>query len=176
MMDRYSRLLDALRSVNGKIDSVFQAVVKSVEGNTCTISVGDLNVTGVRLKATVTDAGTKVLITPKKDTMVLVISLSGDMKDLAVISVDEADTVQVSGNFIFNEGKRGGLPMIAELKDNLQSIKEYCEAINAALPTAFTAIGIGSAANGTTAATNYQTAMSGKSIVINDMENENIKQ
>ncbi|MNS21777.1 hypothetical protein D3C72_535470 [compost metagenome] len=80
-----------------------------------------------------------------------------------------------SPSTVFNDGKNRGLVKIKALEDNLDSLKLYIEAIHAALPGAFTAIGVGSAANGGTGSAIYLSGMAGKQIVIEDMENTDIK-
>lgn len=75
----------------------------------------------------------------------------------------------------FNGGNLGGLVKIQELKDNLDSLKTFVEAMHSALPSAFTAIGAAMSAAGANGATQYNGSMTGKSITIADMENTKIK-
>lgn len=76
---------------------------------------------------------------------------------------------------VFNGGSLGGLVKIQELKDSLDSLKTFTEAIHKAIPTAFSSVGAAMAANGALGKTSYDSAMTGKSITIADMENPKIK-
>lgn len=86
------------------------------------------------------------------------------------------DKVELASDAIeFNGGKNNGLVKIKELEKNLDSLKKYVEAINMALPSAFTAVGAAMAAAGPLGATAYQGAMAGKIIMFEKMENDKIK-
>lgn len=86
------------------------------------------------------------------------------------------EKVEVTADVVeFNGGKNKGLVKIAELEKNLDSLKKYVEAINIALPSAFTAVAAAMAANGALGATSYQASMAGKIIMFGKMENEKIK-
>ncbi len=76
---------------------------------------------------------------------------------------------------VYNEGENGGMVKVQELEQNLEYLKNYVQAINTALPGAFTAIGASSAANGANGASSYQSAMSGQVINFENMENIKIK-
>jgi hypothetical protein len=75
---------------------------------------------------------------------------------------------------VFNGGQLGGLVKLQELKDNLDSLKQFVEAVHSALPTAFNAVGASTAANGALGATSYQGAMAGKMVQFKDMEDKKI--
>lgn len=82
-MDEYKKLHDQLaRMGGGRTTAIWQGVVKSVEGQTCTVSVGNLDVPGVRLKASETEDKGRMLVTPKVGTAVTMGSLSGDLTEL----------------------------------------------------------------------------------------------
>ena len=81
-----------------------------------------------------------------------------------------------SEGWTFNNGTLNGLVKLDVLVENLNSIKKYVEAINSALPTAFTAIGSGTTANGGNGATSYNGSMAGQAVVLKNMENDKIKQ
>lgn len=86
------------------------------------------------------------------------------------------DKVSIKASAIeFNGGELGGLVKLEQLKQNLDSLKQMVEAIHSALPGAFTAIGAGAAANGPGGSTAYTTAMTGKTIILTDMENTKVK-
>lgn len=85
-MDEYRRLQKLLRGAGGgRETTLYQGVVKSVEGQTCTVTVGKVDVPGVRLKASETEDKGRMLVTPKVGTAVTMGSLSGDMAELVVV-------------------------------------------------------------------------------------------
>lgn len=134
-MDRYSRLREAIRNNMQTQLLITQAVVKDVSGETCTVTIGKLDVTGVRLKATSVKSDGSMLVTPKAGSAVLVGSLSGDLRDLAVISVDEAEKVEISGEIIFNGGDNGGMTLSGELVKKLNAIENDVNSLKQALST-----------------------------------------
>ena len=59
-MDQYKRLSDNLkRMAGGEQITIWQGIVKSVEGITCTVTFGNQDVSGVRLRASNIEALTK---------------------------------------------------------------------------------------------------------------------
>ncbi|MDR3350355.1 MAG: hypothetical protein LBN98_01740 [Prevotellaceae bacterium] len=189
-MDIYGKIKEKIQAIAGAGSQrvvIFPAQVKEITGNTCSVVIDELLITGVRLRAVINDNAEQLLITPKIGSYVLVTDLSGgNYRNLAVISYSEVTAVNITigsmkatinaDGITFNDGTLGGLVKLQELKDNLDSLKEYVEAIHNALPSALSAIGVGSAANGGTGATSYQGAMAGKAIQIKDMENDKVKQ
>ncbi len=93
-MSKYKLLGDvfneALKKNNNTIPLI-NAEVVSVEDESCTVKIDELIIDEVRLKATINGSSNKVLIQPKIGTMVLIGSLTGDLKDLAVLNVDEIE-------------------------------------------------------------------------------------
>ena len=96
--------------------AIYQGIVRSVEGLTCTVTFGEMDVSGVRLRASEAENGAQLLVVPKAGTAVIVGSLSGDFSQLAVLSVDQAESVMVGG------GKLGGLVNIRDLTDKLNAL------------------------------------------------------
>lgn len=95
-MDRYKKLAELLKTINKGTEAMplFNAEVKSVQGESCTVAVNDIELDEVRLKATINGNANKIIIEPKNGSMVLVGSLTGDLKDLAVLKVDEVAKLQ----------------------------------------------------------------------------------
>jgi len=102
------------------------------------------------------------------------------------LKADKADRIllkQADGMYIdivkgvikLNGDSKGGLVQIQELKDNIDALKTYIEAMHAALPAAFSAILASTSANGALGAQAYQLSMAGQLIIIKDMENKNVK-
>jgi hypothetical protein len=188
-MDVYSKIRKSIQAIAGAGSqqvTIFPAQVTQVESSTCSVKIDELTITNVRLRAVINNNAEQILVTPKVGSYVLVADLSGgNYRDLAVIAHSEVDAVNITagttkvdinaGGVTFNGGELGGLVKLQELKDNLDSLKQYVEAINTALPTAFNAIGASTAANGATGATSYQGAMAGQAIQIKDMEDAKIK-
>lgn len=94
-MDKYAKLVQVLRQgINPETPlPLMTAKVVEVGEETCKVEIGDLQLTDVRLKASINGADNKIIIRPKKDTFVLIGSLTGDFKDLCVLKVDEIESV-----------------------------------------------------------------------------------
>ena len=116
-MDGYRRLQDNMREAMGRSRvAIYQGIVRSVEGVTCTVTFGGMDVSGVRLRASESENASQLLVVPKAGTAVIVGSLGGDFSQLAVLSVDQAESVMVGG------GKLGGLVNIRDLTDKLNAL------------------------------------------------------
>ena len=74
----------------------------------------------------------------------------------------------------FNNGDNGGLVKIEALERSLESLKSYCEQLKQAVSSGLNSVGAGTAANGATGATAFETAMSAAAIRIEDLENSKI--
>lgn len=119
-MDDYRQLQEHLRNVAGgrKTISIYQGIVKSVDGNLCEVTVGNINIPGVRLKASELDDDGLMLITPKVGSAVTIGSLLGDLTELVVLQVDHIETIVING------GKLGGLINIGQLTDKINELVE----------------------------------------------------
>ena len=116
------RLIRNLRSAVGPQPiSVYQGIVEAVDGITCTVRFGDTVVDGIRLRASEAKNSAQLLIVPKIGTAVIVGSLTGDFTQLAVLSVDEIERIEING------GQLGGLVNIEALTDK---INELVDAFN----------------------------------------------
>ena len=117
-MDDYRQLQEHLRNVAGgrKTISIYQGIVKSVDGNLCEVTVGNINIPGVRLKASELADDGLMLITPKVGSAVTIGSLSGDLTELVVLQVDHIETIVING------GKLGGLINIGQLTDKINEL------------------------------------------------------
>lgn len=117
-MDQYRRLRDNLMQMlgAGKEITIWQGIVKSVEGTTCTITFGTLDVEGVRLRASLAENESHLLIVPKVGTAVVVGSLSNDLSLLVVLAVDEVESITING------GKLGGLINIESLTQKINEL------------------------------------------------------
>ena len=77
-MDIYGQIAQTIKKMgaaNGVI--LFSADVKSVDGDTCTLIIGSLELTDVRLRAVVNSENDKIVVTPKAGSRVLAADMSG---------------------------------------------------------------------------------------------------
>ena len=116
-MDNNKRLLDNIRRAAGsRRITVYQGIVRAVDGITCTCAFGSLEVSGIRLRASLSDVEGQMLITPRVGSAVIVGSLSGDLSNVAVLSVDEIESIEING------GGNGGLINIQDLTDRINAL------------------------------------------------------
>jgi hypothetical protein len=124
----------------------------------------------VRLQAVSGKADKGYIPVPAVGSEVFCVSEGNSDNSFTVAVCSELDRI------VFNGGQLGGLVKLQELNENLDSLKQYVEAIHNALPTAFNAIGASTAANGASGAASYQGTMAGKAVQLKDMENKKILQ
>lgn len=115
------RLAENIRRMNPVAMWITQGVVAAVDGLTCTVEIGDAQIEGIRLRASLTDRERQMLIVPKVGSAVTLASLSGDFNDMVIVQVDEVETVTING------GQLGGLVNIGALTDK---INELVDAFN----------------------------------------------
>lgn len=73
--------------------------VVSVNGEECSVKLSSgLEVKGVRLKATITEGKQKVLLTPLVGSDVVVMSSTGDLNNLFVVSINEVEKLEILNN------------------------------------------------------------------------------
>ena len=119
---KYSKeIRDAIRAICGKDKGgflFFNAVVKSVEDDSCTVTYSDIDIPDVRLNAAINGNANNLLIKPKVGSTVLIADLSeGDLRDLAVIGWSEVDSIIVNG------GTNEGLVKVKELTDKINTLE-----------------------------------------------------
>ena len=96
-MSKYAQLYEALKRMIPMKMVITTAEVVSVEGDTCTVKVSaGLDIAGVRLRPTGRDIETKLLITPRVGSFVLIGSQSGDFCDCNVLTVEEPDKITIT--------------------------------------------------------------------------------
>lgn len=194
MPDVYSEIKSKIRQMNGhNTPLLLTGRVESVDGETCTLSVGDLKLTDVRLRSVVNGESSKLLITPAKDSYVTVIDLSGELRETEVIGYSQIEAIDIEtssdininckgdtnidcdGTVTFNGGDHDGLVKLQELKDNLNSIKNYLSALKSAISTGLNGVGASTAASGAAGAGAFEGAMAGQTINFKNMENDKVK-
>ena len=122
-MDNYKELAQLVRNAAGKAQlTLMQGIVRKTSGMTCEVEIGGIAVPEVRLRASEAGIGGQLLVTPKVGTAVIVGSLSGDLTQLVVLAVDQAESITLNG------GKLGGLINGEPLT---QKINELVQAFNA---------------------------------------------
>lgn len=126
-MDQYRELGNRLRGLQPKTAILYQGIVRSVEGKTCSVEIDGLEIADVRLRATTTEEGEELLITPAVGSGVIVGSLTGDITDLVVLSIDRADTISLHG------GKQGGLVLVRNLVGRLNTLEDDLNSLKQAL-------------------------------------------
>ncbi|MCQ2298722.1 MAG: hypothetical protein MJZ81_01155 [Bacteroidales bacterium] len=128
-MDTYSEIAKALRKIMGRYGTsaqLFTGEVKSVEGGTCTVLVGKLEVPDVLLSPADDGKDGKLIITPKTGSMVTVADLSGgELRHLSVVQWGEVEKISLSSDRIeLNGGKNGGLVNIQDLAEKLNKLEK----------------------------------------------------
>lgn len=90
--DKYKQLKENIRKlVNANPNFPIDAVVKSVENDTCTVELASgFEISDVRLKAT-SDGSDSLLVVPAIGSQVLMISMDGTVDNMTVIKCDKAD-------------------------------------------------------------------------------------
>ena len=95
-----------------------QGEVVTVEDLTCTVKIGDAEIEGVRLRASLTGRDRQILTVPKVGSCVTLGCLTADLNNLVVLQVDEIEKIIVNG------GELGGLIKIQELTDKINALVE----------------------------------------------------
>lgn len=164
------RLADNIKRLQPVNLWMTQGEVVAVDGLTCTVRIGDADIEGVRLRASLTERERQILVVPKVGSAVTLGCLTADLNNPVVLQVDEVETITVNG------GELGGLVKIQELTDK---INELIEKFNSHTHT----LGIGAikttgsaTAQTNTAAVNVP-AITSKAAKLNrkDYEDETIK-
>lgn len=124
-MDPLSEIKESIKKMTSKGGAgiVFTAKVKSVDGETCNVELEGITLTDVRLRAVVNGENSKILVTPKTDSYVLVVDLAGNLSQLAVVGYSEVEKIEVdTDKIIFNGGNNNGLVKIEELTNKLNEL------------------------------------------------------
>lgn len=141
-MDSYTEIRNKIRSMTGqKTPLLLTAKVESVDGETCTVSVGDLKLTGTRLRSVVNGEESKLLITPKVGSHVTIIDLSGELRETEVVGFSEIESIDIEtasnigincngdvnidcdGTVTFNGGDNHGLAKVDDVTKKLNAIE-----------------------------------------------------
>lgn len=138
-MDTYAEIARAIKAITGGNGgtALFTAEVKSVEGETCTVLVGELEVPDVLLTPADEGADGKLVITPKVGSQVTVADLSGgELRQLAVVHWGEVEKMSLTADSIeLNGGDNGGLVKIEALTDKINNIEKDINKLKQAFTT-----------------------------------------
>lgn len=203
-MDKPTQIRSLLRSIAGTDKPSFNfrlMEVVGVDGDLCRAKIDDFEIPGIRLSSIDGGSENGLLVVPAKGSIILVADIScGNLRELCAVGYSEVEsirfhqgkttitadaegaTVEVGGSKLrieddkmtFNAGANHGLVKVEELKRSLESIKTYCETLKEAVSAGIKAVGAGTAANGTTGATTFDTAMAAASIRLEELENDKI--
>ena len=110
------RLADNLKRLNPTSMWLTQGEVVAVDDLTCKVKIGDAEIEGVRLRASLTERDRQILTVPKVGSAVTLGCLTADLNNLVVLQVDEVEKI------IINGGELGGLIKIQELTDKLNEL------------------------------------------------------
>lgn len=145
-MDKYAELKDILKRITQESYPdiiITTGEVVSIEGDTCTVKIDDMDIEGVRLCATKDLGKTPLLITPKVGSFVLIGSLSGDLRELAVLNLNEAASIDIAidsitqkidkDGVVFNGGEKGGMVIAQNLVESLNKINDFINAFKQTL-------------------------------------------
>ncbi len=160
------RLADNIKRLNPTTMWLTQGEVVAVEDLTCTVKIGDAEIEGVRLRASLTGRDRQILTVPKVGSCVTLGCLTADLNNLVVLQVDEIEKIIVNG------GELGGLINIQELTDKINALVEAFNSHTHLLPTGAVITSAGSSINPVTVP-----AITKKAAKLNkkDYEDETIK-
>lgn len=97
-MDKIKKLREQLKGVvNAQPIYPVYGIVKAISGDTCTVQVGDLELTDVRLKATA-DGSENLLLIPAENSNVMMLSSDGSIDNLTIVKMDKVARIKFSQN------------------------------------------------------------------------------
>lgn len=112
---KYTEVKRLIKEIAGNTAHLpITAEVTAVDGQTCSVQIAGMELSGVRLKAAATDQSDYLLVTPKIGSVVICLSRTGDLSDLMVIQTDQAQKIEYFQN---------GLSVIIDSTDARVSIR-----------------------------------------------------
>lgn len=112
-------------------------IVKSVEGNTCSVQLGEVVITGVRLKVNVGNSTDSLMMVPEIGTVVLCGTLTGDLKELVALQFEKVKKIRwqqggmilegdsATGKFDFRNDSQSLTGLLEELKGIIAGLKVF---------------------------------------------------
>ena len=123
-MDSYRELKDRLCGLHQDPTTLLIGKVASVDGLTCMIQLGSVMVEA-QLRPTALQKDGHMLMVPAVGSAVVVGSTTGDLTQLIVLAMDQAEKVEVTGKITFNGGKLGGLINVPDLTTKLNELVNH---------------------------------------------------
>lgn len=153
-MDTYAEIRNKIRAMMGhQTPLLLTGKVESADGETCTVSVGGLKLTGVRLRSVVNGEESKLLITPKAGSYVTIIDLSGELRETEVVGYSEIEAIDIDtmadinirckgdtnidcdGTVTFNGGDNEGLAKVKAVANKISAIENDLNSLKTAFAT-----------------------------------------
>jgi len=115
-MDTPAQIKSLLKDIIGANPNLpITGIVQSIQGQSCTVKlISGLDISDVKLKATIDEQSDFILVTPKIGSSVLMLSSSGDLTNMTVIKADQFDKIEIC---------QGGLELLIDSTDSKLSIK-----------------------------------------------------
>ena len=135
------RLADNIKRLQPVNLWMTQGEVVAVDGLTCTVRIGDADIEGVRLRASLTERERQVLVVPKIGSSVTLGCLTADLNNPVVLQVDEVESITVNG------GQLGGLINIQDLTDKINALVDAFNSHTHLLPVGAVTTAAGSSTN-----------------------------
>lgn len=110
------RFAENIRRINPVSMWMIQGEVTATDGVTCSVKIGDAELEGIRLRASLSDNDRQILVVPKVGSAVVLGCITGDLNNMVVLQVDEIESITING------GELGGLVKIQELTDKLNEL------------------------------------------------------
>lgn len=154
--------------------------VKKFHADDWTIDV-ELNngakVEKVTIKSVLNGIDSGIFIEPEIDSCVLCGLTDGKIENLSVLVFSEIKNIRYSPSekILLRSDEFGGILKAEAVQANLDMLKNAITTIKNALPSAFSSVGAGTAANGPAGASSFTLATSSININFQDMENPNVK-
>jgi hypothetical protein len=147
-MDVFSKIAGSIKSIahtdGSRQFAIFSAKVEKVEGETCTVTIDELPITDVRLRAVVNNNTEQLLIQPRVGSYVLVADL-GELRQVVVIAYSEIDKIHIkiggttvdidSNGVVFNGGALKGLIKIDAMVEWMSKLHGDLTALQTLLST-----------------------------------------
>jgi len=116
------------RIANSNNRSLFHAIVRSVNGDVCTIEYGNTILTDVRLTAISDVSDNAIVVIPKVGSAVVVADLSmGNMRDLVIIQYSTIESITING------GNLGGLVIASKIADWMNKVAQDMQTLSTLL-------------------------------------------
>jgi hypothetical protein len=115
-MDTPAQIKALLKDIIGANPNLpITGVVQSIQGQSCTVKlISGLDISDVKLKATIDEQSDFILVTPKIGSSVLMLSSTGDLTNMTVIKADQFDKIEIC---------QGGLELLIDSSDSKLSVK-----------------------------------------------------